>query len=59
MDVRSDGSSKVWINWLSGEGEMPKTSIKKTHISTMEAPESLPDLSDALETLDQQLGFLD
>ena len=28
------------------------------HISTMEAPESLPDLSDALETLDQQLGFL-
>ena len=59
MDVRIDGSSKEWIDWLSGDGEMPKTSMKKLHISTMEAPESLPDLSDALETLDQQLGFLD
>ena len=38
---------------------MPKTSMEKMHISTMEAPESLPELSDALETLDQQLGFLD
>ena len=59
MDARKDSSSKEWINWLSGDGEMPKTSMKKSHISTMEAPESLPDLSDALETLDQQLGFLD
>ena len=59
MDARKDGSSKEWTNWLSGDGEMPKTSMEKLHISTMEAPESLPDLSDALETLDQQLGFLD
>ncbi len=38
---------------------MPKSSPKKQHISTMEEPENLPELSEALETLDQELGFLD
>jgi hypothetical protein len=38
---------------------MPKSSPKKQHISTMEEPETLPELSEALETLDQELGFLD
>tara|TARA_B100001564_G_scaffold335630_1_gene325145 strand:- start:1111 stop:1896 length:786 start_codon:yes stop_codon:yes gene_type:complete len=59
MEARRKGSSNQWINWLDGNGDMPKSIPKKQHISTMEEPESLPELSEALETLDQELGFLD
>ena len=45
--------------WLAGEGELPKFEQKTHHISDMNAPEELPELDDALETLDQELGFLD
>jgi len=59
MEARRKGSSNQWIDWLDGSGDMPKSSPKKQHISTMEEPENLPELSEALETLDQELGFLD
>ena len=59
MEARSSGASRAWIDWLNGEGEMPESTPKRNHVSTMEAPENLPELSDALETLDQELGFLD
>jgi hypothetical protein len=38
---------------------MPETIETMRHVSTMQAPEELPDLSEALETLDEELGFLD
>ena len=59
MDARRKGSSEAWKSWLSGEGEMPETIETMRHVSTMQAPEELPDLSEALETLDEELGFLD
>ncbi len=59
MDARKAGSSKVWINWSKGEGKMPESITKIQHVSNMQAPEQLPDLSEALDVLDQELGFLD
>ena len=59
MDARRKGFSEAWKSWLSGEGEMPETIETMRHVSTMQAPEELPDLSEALETLDEELGFLD
>ena len=32
---------------------------KTQHVSTKQAPDKLPSLDDALDTLDQELGFLD
>ena len=59
MEARRKGSSGQWIDWLSWGADMPKSSQKKQHVSTMEAPDALPEMSEALETLDQELGFLD
>ena len=59
MDARNKRSSQSWKDWLSGIGEMPIVDQKAMHVSTMEAPESLPNLVEALETLDEELGFLD
>ena len=59
MDARNQRSSQPWKDWLSGIGEMPVVDQKAMHVSTMEAPESLPNLVEALETLDEELGFLD
>ena len=59
MEARRKGSSNQWVNWLDGSGDKPTPVPKKHHVSTMEEPESLPQLSEALETLDQELGFLD
>jgi len=59
MDARNKRSSQPWKDWLSGIGEMPTVNEKVMHVSTMEAPESLPNLAEALETLDEELGFLD
>ena len=42
---------------VGGIGEMPVVDQKAMHVSTMEAPESLPNLVEALETLDEELGF--
>ena len=59
MEARKKGSSSQWIDWLSGDADMPKSSQTTQHVSTMEEPDALPELSEALETLDQELGFLD
>jgi hypothetical protein len=59
MDARRKGLSNQWRDWLDGNGAMPESTHRKQHVSTMEEPDGLPDLTDALETLDQELGFLD
>ena len=59
MNARKEGSQNPWIQWLSGEGEIPMRKRPERHVSNMEEPGELPDLNDALETLDQELGFLD
>ena len=59
MDARRANSSEVWTNWLSGKGEIPQMEVKARHVSTKQAPDKLPSLDDALDTLDQELGFLD
>ena len=59
MEARREASSIQWIDWLDGKGDRPKSNPKKQHISTMQEPDSLPQLDEALQTLDQELGFLD
>ena len=59
MEARRTDSSNQWKDWLDGNGDMPESPQRKQHVSTMEEPDGLPELTDALETLDQELGFLD
>ena len=59
LDARKADASNGWKRWLAGEGDLPEVEQKPHHISDMEAPDELPELDDALETLDQELGFLD
>ena len=59
MDARCEGSAQAWKDWLSGEADMPRTTETLLHVSTMEAPETLPKLTEALETLDKELDFDD
>lgn len=59
MNARKEHSSEIWLDWLSGDGEIPLFEPKTQHVSTKQAPDNLPSLDDALETLDQELGFLD
>jgi len=59
MEARRTASSNQWKDWLDGNGAMPESTQRKQHVSTMEEPDDLPELTDALETLDQELGFLD
>ena len=40
-------------------GEIPENAEVKIHKSSMQAPDELPNIDEALETLDQELGFLD
>jgi hypothetical protein len=57
--LRRPDRAKVWIDWLSNGGEVPEVVLPERYKSTMQAPDELPNLGDALETLDQELGFLD
>ncbi len=57
--LRRPDRAEVWIDWLSNGGEVPEVVLPERYKSTMQAPDELPDLGDALETLDQELGFLD
>lgn len=59
MDARCEGSAQAWKNWLSGKGDIPTTAETIPHVSTMKAPENLPKLTEALETLDKELDFQD
>ena len=59
MNARKEHSSEIWLDWLSGDGEIPLFEPKTQHVSTKQAPDNLPSLDEALDTLDQELGFLD
>jgi hypothetical protein len=43
----------AWKAWLAGEGEQPQGDQRQVHVSQMQAPEELPALDDALESLDE------
>ena len=58
MKVRDEERTVQWQQWLEGKAEQPTTpEIPQVHVSDMTEGE-LPDLSDALDTLDD-MGFLD
>ena len=59
LRLRRPERAEVWIEWLSKGGELPEIVVPERHKSTMEEPGELPELGEALETLDQELGFLD
>ena len=58
MKIKNEERVNQWQNWLSGDGEQPTSPEPvEIHVSDMTEGE-LPDLSDALDTLDD-MGFLD
>lgn len=58
MKIRNEARAEQWQLWLDGKAEQPETPDEpETHISDMTEGE-LPDLSEALDTLDD-MGFLD
>jgi hypothetical protein len=59
LRLRRPERAEIWMNWLSNGGEIPPSLERKVHESTMEAPDGLPGIGEALEILDQELGFLD
>jgi hypothetical protein len=61
MDARRKGRSQQWKDWLTDEGTLPEpiVAIQEIHQSTGEAPDELPDVDDALNMLDDTLGFID
>ena len=54
MDARRAERSQLWKDWLSGQGPLPNPVefIKEIHRSSGTVPEQLPNLEDALNTLD-------
>jgi hypothetical protein len=52
MMLRHPARCEAWKAWLEGEGEQPSHQPREVHRSTMEAPEGLPELDDALRSLD-------
>ena len=61
MDARRDERSALWRKWLAGESEVPEPIeiLSETHVSSGEEPTELPNLDDALDMLDDTLGYLD
>lgn len=58
MKIRNEERATQWQMWLAGKAEQPSTPESvHVHVSDMTEGE-LPDLSDALDTLDD-MGFLD
>lgn len=53
LRLRRKERCEAWLAWLSGAGEQPTTASRPVHVSSGEAPEHLPDLDDALESLDR------
>ena len=53
MKVRNEQRCAVWQAWLAGEGDLPAGPAGSVHRSTMEAPDTLPELDDALRSLDE------
>ena len=61
LDARRSERSMVWKQWLAGESEVPEPIevLTDTHVSSGEEPTELPNLDDALDMLDDTLGYLD
>ena len=61
MDARRKGRSQQSKDWLRNEGTLPEPIVatQEIHQSTGEAPDELPDVDDALNMLDDTLGFID
>jgi len=60
LKVRRENRYLQWIAWLEGEGEMPSNPLPPSrHQSSMQESDELPGLGDALDILDQELGFID
>ncbi len=53
MMLRHAQRCEAWKAWLDGKGEAPASTQRSVHESTKEAPQSLPDLDDALKSLDE------
>ncbi|MDG1538324.1 MAG: hypothetical protein P8Q40_00175 [Candidatus Poseidonia sp.] len=59
LSLRRPERCDSWKAWLSEGGPHPTTIQRSLPQSTMEDPGELPELGDALDVLDQELGFLD
>ena len=53
LSLRRAERSQAWQAWLAGEGEQPVSEQRTVHVSQMEAPDNLPELNDALRSLDE------
>jgi hypothetical protein len=53
MKQRNPERCQAWQAWLEGTGKQPTSETRFVHQSTMQAPEELPDLNEALESLDE------
>ena len=53
LEIRRAGRAEAWKTWLAGDGEQPTSSARSVHQSTKETPRELPNLDDALNTLDE------
>lgn len=53
LSLRRAERSQAWQAWLAGEGEPPVSEQRPVHVSQMEAPNNLPELGDALRSLDE------
>ena len=51
--LRRKERAEAWKSWLTGEGEQPTSQQRIVHTSSMEAPENLPELDNALRSLDE------
>ena len=60
LKFRRENRYIQWIAWLEGNGEMPSNPLAPSpHQSSLQESGELPELSDALDVLDQELGFID
>tara|TARA_B100001769_G_C22097782_1_gene592410 strand:+ start:36 stop:1088 length:1053 start_codon:yes stop_codon:yes gene_type:complete len=59
LKLRRPERAEIWMKWISEGGKIPENVQVKIHKSSMQAPDELPSIGDALQTLDQELGFLD
>ena len=53
LSLRRAERSEAWQAWLAGEGEPPVSEQRPVHVSQMAAPDNLPELGDALRSLDE------
>ena len=52
LTLRRAERSHAWQAWLAGKGQQPVSEQRMVHVSELEVPESLPDIDDALRSLD-------